>query len=107
MVTFDALDPRSLSSWWALRTGGEVVSDDGDFAVVEAPGLRLGFQRVERPTAGKNRVHLDLEVLDRDDEVERLLLAGAQMVARHETPGLTWVVLADPEGNHFCVAGRH
>ncbi|MDT0165328.1 VOC family protein [Actinotalea sp. AC32] len=108
MVTFDALDARALADWWARQTGGTILADhDGEFVVVDASGTRLGFQRVERPTPGKNRVHLDLEAHDRDDEVERLRLEGAQVVARHETPGFTWVVLADPEGNQFCVSARH
>lgn len=108
MVTFDCLDPRALAAWWADRLEGRVAADhDGDFVVVATPaGPALGFQRVEHPTPGKNRVHLDLEALDREDEVQRLLLAGAQLVARYEMPEFAWVVLADPEGNHFCVSAR-
>lgn len=108
MVTFDCHDPRSLAAWWADRLGGRVAVDhDGEFVIVATPqGPNLGFQRVEQPTPGKNRVHLDLEALDREDEVERLQLAGAQVVARHELPDFAWAVLADPEGNHFCVSAR-
>jgi predicted enzyme related to lactoylglutathione lyase len=54
----------------------------------------------------KNRVHLDLMPTDRtrDEEVERLLGIGATLVADHRRPdGLGWVVLADPEGNEFCI----
>ena len=54
----------------------------------------------------KNRVHLDLTPTDRtrDEEVERLLGIGATLVADHRRPdGTGWVVLADPEGNEFCV----
>ncbi|MBC7289896.1 MAG: VOC family protein [Actinotalea sp.] len=108
MVTIDCVDPRALAAWWADRLQGRVAVDhDGEFVVVMPPqGPHLGFQRVEHPTPGKNRLHLDLEALDRDDEVERLQLAGAQLVARHEMPDVAWVVLADPEGNHFCVSAR-
>ncbi|MCL3860604.1 VOC family protein [Actinotalea sp. K2] len=111
MVTFDARDARSLAGWWARQVGGEVlVDDDAEFVVVDpgpAGGPRLAFQRVAEPTVGKNRIHLDLETGDRELEVERLLGDGALEVARHETAGFGWVVLADPEGNQFCVSQRH
>ena len=109
MVTFDARDARALAGWWARQTGGRVVADhDGEFLMVatDATGPRLGFQRVDDPTPGKNRVHLALVAADRDAEVERLRSQGAALVARHELPDFTWVVLADPEGNQFCVSGR-
>jgi predicted enzyme related to lactoylglutathione lyase len=108
MVTFDARSPRSLAEWWARQTGGEVQGGfEGDEFVMVAPGgggPRLGFQRVAEPTPGKNRVHLDLTAADREVEVERLLAEGALEVARHETSGFSWLVLADPEGNQFCVS---
>ncbi len=110
MVTFDARSPRALAQWWARQTGGEVAEGfEDDFVTVEASagGLRLGFQRVAEPTPGKNRIHLDLAAPDRELEVERLLGDGALEVARHETSGFAWVVLSDPEGNHFCVSQQH
>jgi hypothetical protein len=60
---------------------------------------RLFFNRVPEPKTVKNRVHLDLRAADRDAEVARLIAAGASEVGRHEN----WVVMADPEGNEFCV----
>jgi hypothetical protein len=53
----------------------------------------------------KNRVHLDLttEAVDRDAEITRLIALGAQRVDIGQTGGESWVVLADPEGNEFCV----
>ena len=111
MTTFDATDARSLARWWADQVGGEVVADhDGEFVMVAQADRRppvLGFQRVGDPTPGKNRVHLDLEAPDREQEVERLQLAGAQVVARHEEGGFAWVVMADPEGTQFCVSQQH
>jgi Glyoxalase-like domain len=61
---------------------------------------------VPEPKTVKNRVHLDLMPTDRtrDEEVERLLGIGATLVADHRRPdGTGWVVLADPEGNEFCI----
>lgn len=68
-------------------------------------GRRLLFQAVPAPKAGKNRVHLDLNVgHDRvDDEVQRLLGLGASLLYRYEGPEGRWVTLADPEGNELCV----
>ncbi|KGM14306.1 VOC family protein [Cellulomonas bogoriensis] len=109
MVTFDARDPRALAQWWARQLGGEVVMDqDGQFVMVQvAHGPRLGFQKVEDPSPGKGRVHLDLGSNDPDVEVGRLLGDGALEVARHGTPAFSWVVMSDPEGNHFCVSQAH
>lgn len=107
MVTFDCRDARALADWWARQIGG--TAQDGfedDFVVVTPPGdgPRLGFQRVAEPTPGKNRVHLDMAVENRELEVERLLAEGALEVARHEEAGFAWVSLADPEGNVFDVS---
>lgn len=109
MVTFDCRDARSLATWWARQTGGEIVSDQDEwFVMVSGRDVpTLGFQKVPDPTPGKNRVHLDLVAADRELEVERLLADGALEVARHESAGFRWVVLADPEGNQFCVSTRH
>ncbi len=110
MVTVDSQDPRVLADWWARQTGGEVLDEnDGWFVQVRVPGHTpdLGFQRVEGPTPGKNRVHLDLEAQDPAAVVERLVREGAREVARHEVAGFAWVVLSDPEGNEFCVAPPH
>ncbi len=52
---------------------------------------------------GKNRVHFDSHVPDRLAEVARLVSLGATEVGVHNVPGLTWTVLADPDGNQFCV----
>ena len=109
-VVVDSLDPRALATWWARQVGGQVPEGQDDaFVVVTLPdgGIRLAFQKVAEPTPGKNRLHLDLSAPDREAEVERLLGEGALVVARHEEPTFAWVVLADPEGNQFCVFTRH
>lgn len=106
MVTVDCRDPRALAQWWARQLGGEVRPGfEEDFVVVTTPDrrIRLGFQQVDQPTPGKNRLHLDLATADRDHEVDRLMAEGALEVARLDVSGGSWVVLADPEGNQFCV----
>ncbi len=69
-------------------------------------GAGLLFVTVPEPKTVKNRVHLDLQPKDRtrDEEVERVLALGATLVDDRRNPdGTGWAVLADPEGNEFCV----
>ena len=75
-------------------------------AAAAAPrGLALGLQRVPEPRTGKNRAHIDWQTDDRPAEVGRLVALGATVLAEHEMPGFGWTVLADPDGNEFCVGG--
>ncbi len=107
MVTVDCVDPERLAGWWAAVVGGSVaVLGPGEFAMVTCDGSpALGFQRVDEPTPGKNRLHLDLHAADLDADVERLIGLGATETGRHALDnGYRWVVLADPDGNVFCVA---
>ena len=79
MITVDCTDPATLAQWWAEAVGGSVVPlPGGDFVVVVRESWpALGFQRVELPTPGKNRVHLDFTAADLDSEVHRLVGLGA------------------------------
>ena len=109
MITMDTTDAEALAGWWAEQTGASIGETyDGWFVMVSGGGLpaTLAFQKIDDPTPGKNRVHLDLTTDDLDAEVERLLGAGASMVGRRGDENFRWVTLADPDGNHFCVAGR-
>ncbi|WP_217239041.1 VOC family protein [Streptomyces sp. AC555_RSS877] len=106
-VTIDSADAYRLATFWSQVLGRPVHEDDrpGDEdALIEAAGLL--FVTVPEPKTVKNRVHLDLQPQDRtrDEEVERLLAVGATLVDdRRNADGTGWVVLADPEGNEFCV----
>jgi catechol 2,3-dioxygenase-like lactoylglutathione lyase family enzyme len=71
---------------------------------VSPKGPRLAFQQVREPKTVKNRVHLDLGVEDPEALVARAISLGASRLADHEMPGIRWTVMADPEGNEFCVA---
>lgn len=109
MITVDCADPATLSQWWADQFGGKTqeLLPGEMFVVMRDDGPRLGFQKVPDPTPGKNRVHLDFGAEDVDGEVARLTAAGAAEVERHSFgDNFRWVVLADPEGNQFCVAGQ-
>jgi hypothetical protein len=72
-------------------------------ALPEGPGL--AFQQVEDPTPGKNRIHVDFSTPDMEEEVKRLVGLGASETGRGNFGDFEWVVLADPDGNAFCVAG--
>lgn len=106
MVTVDTTDAAALASWWAEQVSGAVVERTEGWCVVagDALPMRLVFQEVDDPTPGKNRLHLDFETQDMDAEVDRLVAAGASVVARRTNEGFRWVTLADPQGNVFCVA---
>lgn len=110
MITFDTTDALALGQWWARQTGGTITEDnDGWFVLVSTGqgGPMLAFQKVDDPTPGKNRIHLDLVAADREESVARLLADGATLVAHREMPGLHWTTLADPDGNQFCVSSPH
>lgn len=95
-------------------TAEDTVTIDGrmawrDAAACRPPseGLpRLLFQVVPEPKAGKNRVHLDVhsQPEDRDAEVGRLVGLGATRLYDGRQGPQTWVTMADPEGNEFCIA---
>ncbi|PRH79086.1 glyoxalase [Streptomyces solincola] len=106
MITIDCGEPRTLAAWWARALDAEIAEDfDGEFVIVGAQPLVLGFQHVDEVRQTKNRVHVDFHTEDRAAEVARLVAMGATVVGEHSAGPLTWNVLQDPEGNEFCVAG--
>lgn len=112
-ITFDCLDPYRLAQFWSEVTGYQEDPDDPNLPdhiehLILPPdgGPGLLFVTVPDGKTVKNRLHLDLQPRDRtrDQEVERLLGLGATLVDDRRVPdGKGWVVLADPEGNEFCV----
>jgi predicted enzyme related to lactoylglutathione lyase len=111
-ITVDCADPYRLAQFWSKATGWQEDPDDpnnpGDPAgmLVTPYGVNLLFNPVPEGKVAKNRVHLDLRPTGRtcDEEVNRLLGIGATLVSDHRrADGTGWAVLADPEGNEFCV----
>ncbi|MCW2572081.1 MAG: glyoxalase [Frankiales bacterium] len=110
-LSIDTTDPARLAEFWAAALGWRITESEPDEVAVEPPvGSReegvvpdLLFLRVPEEKAGKNRLHLDLRPRDRDEEVRRLEELGARRVSVGQGPDATWVVLADPDGNEFCV----
>jgi len=107
-VTVDARDPDTLAAWWAEALGYTVkeMEDDDEAAIVPSDRGKdpaILFIRVPDDKHVKNRLHLDLIPDDRDAEVARLESIGATRVDIGQAGDESWVVLADPEGNEFCV----
>jgi predicted enzyme related to lactoylglutathione lyase len=105
-VVIDCADPRSLARFWVATTGYELQSDEDDWASVLGEGereIRIGFQKVPEGKVVKNRVHVDLGSSDEEAEAIRIEALGATRLWVSEDPEDPFVVLADPEGNEFCV----
>jgi glyoxalase superfamily protein len=107
-VLVHSADPVALGQWWATALGWVVVhSSDDEFEIRleqdRLPGL--DFVRLDESKKVKNRLHLDFRPDDQDAEVARLEALGAKRVdiGQGDQP---WVVMADPEGNEFCVLGQ-
>ena len=115
-LVLDCTDPQHLAEFWAPALDYVSLGDVGAYAVLVPdgrPGPKLLLQRVPEAKTVKNRMHLDIETPDIATEAARLEALGARRVQNdhiHEH-GTTWVLMADPEGNEFCVcdsgAGTH
>ncbi|GGT24387.1 VOC family protein [Streptomyces purpureus] len=105
-IAVDAHDLPAQARFWTQVLDWQVLYEAPDEIVIGAhehalPGLC--FLPVPEEKAGKNRLHIDLAPDDQDAEVERILRLGARRVDVGQGEDATWVVLADPEGNEFCV----
>ncbi|MFC7813262.1 MULTISPECIES: VOC family protein [unclassified Streptomyces] len=104
-VIVHSQDPEVLGQWWAEALGWVVVhSTDDEFGIRPAPDRLPGveFVRLAESKQAKSRLHLDFRPDDQEAEVARLLAHGARQVDIGQGDQ-SWVVLADPEGNEFCV----
>jgi predicted enzyme related to lactoylglutathione lyase len=111
-VVIDCAEPRRVADFWAAVLGYEVV-DTGQLGEVEiaAPGgsyPTLVFVPVPEAKTVKDRIHLDVNATGNDQATElvRLLALGARRVDVGQSADVTWIVLADPEGNEFCLLSR-
>ena len=121
-VVFDCRHPASIARFWAavldgyqvapydeaelarLRAAGVFDPEDDPSVLVEGPQgqPRIFFQRVAEPKTAKNRVHLDLRCDHVADELVRLTGFGARLISKYDDH----LMLADPEGNEFCLSPR-
>lgn len=106
-VAIDCANAYELARFWSEVTGCPVDGEPGEpeTQVVLPEGPMLYFNQVPEPKTIKNRIHLCLRPeTSREEEVDRLLALGATLVDdRREPAGPGWAVLADPEGNEFCI----
>jgi Glyoxalase-like domain len=120
-LAIDCADPSALARFWCSVLDYEVQDEADGTVTIGSPVVPEGrnrpgpvaptltFARVPEGKTGKNRLHLDVSPADREqgEEVRRLLGLGARPAGVGQGE-VSWVVLADPEGNEFCVlAGRH
>ena len=117
-TVIEARDPHALAQWWAQALGWDYLRYEDDEAGVLPPWARetaastpfhqvppgLCFVQVEHDKTSKNRLHLAPHTSDdREAEIARLLDLGATRVDVGQGPDVSWEVLADPDGNEFCV----
>ena len=111
-VTFDCTDPGAVARFWSAVTGWALHTEDlepghEEYGVGPSAegGIRLYFVGVPEPKAGKNRIHLDvIPPGPQQQEIARLVGLGASVID-DQPAEVPWVILADPEGNEFCVEG--
>lgn len=117
-LTVDSNNPHLLASFWAAALGWKIGEDVNDVEVwierelgdPENTGYPdILFLKNSDQKVVKNRLHLDLRPDDQDAEVARLESMGAKKIeiGQSNSPDCTWVVMADPEGNEFCVLSSH
>ena len=110
-ISVDAADPTSLGRWWAELLGWRMTYDSDEEVVLEPPAgspedgvaADLLFLKVPEAKGVKNRLHIDLRPDDQAAELARVEAMGAVRVDIGQGDDKPWVVLADPEGNEFCI----
>ena len=105
-LCWDANDPHQLARFWAAALRWEVDEEGTGLVPTDDTPFRIVFRPVPHEKVGLNRLHLDLTSSSIDDQresVESLIALGARHLDVGQSPDDTHVVLADPEGNAFCV----
>ncbi|MCP2294193.1 hypothetical protein APR11_000597 [Nocardia amikacinitolerans] len=114
-LILDCADPQRLADFWCEVLGYVELGWEDDALEIGPPGIGFGgpqptlmFIPSTEPKRGKLPLHIDVNPTDRDQdaELERLLAAGARTVDIGQASAATWHVLADPEGNEFCLLRR-
>jgi predicted enzyme related to lactoylglutathione lyase len=111
-VVIDCADHAAVVPFWEAALGWASSPINDQFVLLRAPadqaaGFDILFQQVPEPKVGKNRAHIDFDAADVDAEVARLVGLGGSKLAEHSLGGgFRWTIVADPEGNEFCVTVR-
>ncbi len=104
-VTVNTLDPEALANFWAGLTGGTPRDAGNGFVLVEPDngGFPLLFQKADRATEKPGWIHLDCSTTDRAAAVTEICRRGGQLIEHRSDSHGEWTVMADPEGNPFCI----
>ncbi len=110
-VIIDVADHDVVVPFWTAALGWTAFPINDQFVGLRAPadeavGFDILFQQVPEPKIAKNRAHIDFDAADMDAEVDRLVALGGSKLAEHSLGAFRWTVVADPEGNEFCVTIR-
>jgi len=110
-LAIDAVNPGLVAEFWCAVLGWVVLEEDEGFVSIgSADGSWPTIDVCPVPEAKtvKNRLHLDVRAdgVEQQVELQRLLGLGAKAVDIGQAPDVSWVVLADPEGNEFCLLAR-
>jgi predicted enzyme related to lactoylglutathione lyase len=111
-VVINVVDLERQKAFWGALLGSPVGMELPGFcwfAPQHEGGIAVALQQVEDPTPGRNRLHLDTSVADVVAAVQQIEELGGSHLEDHEIAGFAWSVMADPEGNEFCItpAGAH
>ena len=104
-IVIDVNDLELCGRFWSRVLGTNILFQDETYLRVGNKGERptLLLQKVPEPHREKNRVHIDLDVADLDAAVSRVQELGGNKLRQHQQYGIEWVVMADPDGNEFCL----
>ena len=110
-VVIDCADHDVVVPFWEAMLGWSSRRINEQFVALRPPpdsdvSFAILFQQVPEPKVVKNRAHIDFDAGDVEAEVERLVGLGGSVVARHNLGDFRWTIVADPEGNEFCVTIR-
>ncbi|MHA6758156.1 VOC family protein [Streptacidiphilus sp. PAMC 29251] len=101
-LIIDCVDPERLASFWSQILGRTITARMGPYVwLTRGNGPGVGFQKVTEPRAGKNRIHFDVASANPSAEQERIVALGGRLLQQYAAGG--FLVMADPEGNEFCV----
>jgi len=110
-VVIDCADHDVIVPFWEAALGWNAHRVNEQFVALRAPadqriGFDILFQKVPEPKTSKNRAHIDFDAGDKEAEVARLVGLGGSVRAEHSLGTFRWTIVADPEGNEFCVTIR-
>ena len=104
-ITMDVNDLETCAKFWSQVLGADVLYQNEKYLGLGQKGVHptLLLQKVPEPHKVKNRVHIDLDVPDLDEAVSRVQELGGRKLNQLNEYGIEWAVMADPDGNEFCL----